>query len=161
MKRCRLLGLLAFAMILVQPAQAATNFGARAGLSFISGDAYAGVNSIGGLMGGELTFGVGSLIDIGATVDLSTNGSIVFLGALARSEFSGTGGVFADLEIGMSSSASSTSFGLGAGLGSKLGMIGDTLELLPRVGFRYLPQNGQSGFGVNFMMIFNFAFGAK
>ncbi len=140
--------------------QAATNFGAKGGMSFVSGDAYTGVSSIGALFGGEITFGVGGFVDFGATMDFSTNGSLVFLAALARSELTGTGGVFADLEVGMSSAASNSSFAIGAGIGSKLGS-GEIFEIMPRVGFRYLPQGGQSGFGVNAMIILNFALGLK
>ncbi len=146
--------------ISIQSGYAATNIGVRGGLSLLTGDAYSGKSSIGALMGGEVTFGIGDGFDIGGVGQFSTNASLAYFGALLRSEISGTGGVFGDLELGMSATSNTSHFAMGLGLGSKM-EIAESLELLPRVGVRYLPQAGNSGFGFDLMVLLNFALGPK
>ena len=140
-------------------AGAATNLGLRGGATLITGSGY-GDTKLGALVGGELTFGVGGGLDVGGVGEFSTGNSVAYFGGLLRSEISGTGGVFGDLEVGMSAASGSNNFAMGLGLGSK-NSITKSLELLPRVGLRYLPTGGGSAVAFDLMVILNFALGPK
>lgn len=121
---------------------------AKGGMSTMNGSAHAGLDKTALLLGGELTFGLGSLIQFGPfyeynSIGNSTNsGTLNFFGGVIRVGFIPTR-LFADLNGGLVKSSfagtsSDTSFGFGAGLGYEIS-IAPLISISPRIGYRNLP----------------------
>ena len=134
MKKNLTMTLLALSLLIPQFAQAGTHVSAKAGVGSFTGSAMSGTNFA---FGGEITFGVGGLMQFGGFYD-NYDGFNIF-GGLARMGFDGTLGFFADAKIG--AGEGELSWGVGIGKSSDLGVF----SLAPRIGYQTIKVGTVSG----------------
>ena len=139
-----------FAFIIASAPAHAFTVAAHGGFAFPGGDAYAGVESPAFQWGGELTFGLSDIFQLGGFYQQigfspengTTDSTLRFYGAVARVSPPATD-IFVDAKLGFdtvsvgdTSTDSTFAFGLGAGYIIGLGPL---VSLMPRVGYYSLP----------------------
>jgi hypothetical protein len=157
-----LLCLVVIAFALPMTSYAEIQLSAR-GAADLNSNNYGFVNSPSLLLGGDLTFGISDLFQLGATYQHNSlsypNGggstSSSFYGGLVRV---GTmTPIFGDAQVGIDTvagSSNSLSWGLGAGFKIPIAIA---VDLSPRVGYRYVPYNGVTASQIDIGLLLTFS----
>ena len=148
--------LIAFFLVVPSISSAALQVSGSGGISFGSGEAHSGYDSLSPLLGGELTYGLADVFQIGGFFDYNflpnsanVDASTWFTGPLARIGFGYISDIFFDLKVGLTKTnvgtfSSNTAVGVGAGIGYNVSFL-PLISLKPRIGYRLLPFNVSSG----------------
>ncbi len=152
----------ALAMAMEAPAHA-TTFSVLGGISSGNGSGY-GASNPSPLVGGEITFGLADIFQLGAFYDYNFlsyggggMGSVQFMGGIARLGL-GSSGFFLDGEVGPTiTTGSSAELGIGGGVGYRFNIV-PMVDISPRFGIRDVPNGSATQNLLDFGILLSFGF---